>query len=850
MAQPVLKRLFCLFGVCLACLCPAAGLAQTARDGRLLVTVVDPSGAIVPDATVTVVGLETATKAIERLPVKSTDKGIATVDGLVPGRYSIQAEFPGFDLGLLRDVRVRVGDNKHLVVLPLKKIEDAVTVGPGTQSAASDRGNATFGLALSTTQIEALSDDPTELASQLTDLAGSEAIIRVDSFEGQQLPPKSQIKSIHVTRDQFAAETEFPGSTFVDVITQPGVGPIRGGANMSFRDSALNARNPFAPTKGAEQNRGYGFNIGGALATNRSNFSLSVNGRNDYTTPNLNAALPTGASTQVLNLRQPNNFVNVNALVDYALTKDQTLRFGYSQVSNTSSNLGIGAYDLEERAFSNYFSNYTFRALEAGPIGRRSFINTRMSVTWSDFGSRSTVEVPTIIVQDAFTSGGAQQAGGTHSRNVSLASDLDHVRGMHSWRTGVLVTGGWFNSDANQNYLGTYIFSSLADYQAGQPALYTRQIGDPTVSYFNGQGAVYLQDDIRLSKSLTLSPGVRYSVQTHVSDFTAVAPRFGVTWSPFKSGTTTLRASAGVFNGWLPTFILEQTLRVDGQHQRELSIVNPSFPDPGTGGVVPPTNKYVLGDFGLQRNLRYSAGVDHTFSPRLRGNVLYNYIHLSEQARGNNLNAPVAGVRPDPNFANIIEVVTDTEIRRHEVYVNATFNLTAPSPAANRDRVNWRRLTFVGAYSMIHARNNSGGPFVVPPSGSVDADWGPGGGRHAVPDQCDVDQHAGEEPGDQSQLGRERRLCVQRNDRFRRQSGRAAQRPSRGRRTPQPADRAAVDHQHASHIYVDAGERIVRNTHRARGASPLSREPVPQRDQPDESLQPWRLQRHHDVAIF
>jgi len=87
--------------------------------------------------------------------------------------------------------------------------------------------------------------------------------------------------------------------------------------------------------------------------------------------------------------------------------------------------------------------------------------------------------------------------------------------------------------------------------------------------------------------------------------------------------------------------------------------------------------------------------VDHTFSPRLRANVLYNLpSHLSEQPRGNNLNAPVNGVRPDPNFANIIEAVSDTEIRRHEVYVNATFNLLAPSPAVNRDRLNWRRLAF------------------------------------------------------------------------------------------------------------------------------------------------------------
>ena len=44
--------------------------------------------------------------------------------------------------------------------------------------------------------------------------------------------------------------------------------------------------------------------------------------------------------------------------------------------------------------------------------------------------------------------------------------------------------------------------------------------------------------------------------------------------------------------------------------------------------------------------------------------MLYNYIHLQQQPRGRNLNAPVNGVRPDPRFANVIEVVTDTEIKR------------------------------------------------------------------------------------------------------------------------------------------------------------------------------------------
>ena len=714
--------------VCLLCAPPGAALAQATRVGRLVITVVDSSGGVIPDATVKVIGLETATIATTVSPARTTDTGAATVEGLVPGRYSIEAEFPGFEIGLLTDIRIQAGENKRVVVLPIKKLEDSVTVGPDKQEAGAARANAGFGQSLSDEQIAALSDDPDEAAKQIADLAGSDAAIRVDSFEGQQLPPKSQIKSIHVTRDQFAAETEQPGNTFVDIITQPGVGPIRGTSNVQFHDQSMIAKSPFTATKGPEQIRNYSMNIGGAIVRNVSNFSLAVNGRNDFTTPNLNAVTATGARTDVLNLRQPNTVLNINGLVDYALTRDQTLRFGYTQNNRDFGNLGVGTFDLPERAFNAHDHNYGFRVLEAGPLGRKSFINTRLTMNWENFGYKSGLEAPTIIVQDTFNSGGAQNAGNNVSTNFTFNSDVDHVRGVHSWRAGVQVQGGWFKSDMQQNYLGTYTFPSLAAYQAGQPQLYTRQIGDPHVSYFNAQTGIYVQDDIRVHRGLTLSPGVRYSAQTHVSDYGSLAPRFGVTWAPFKSGRTTLRASGGYFGFWLPTFVLEQTLRLDGTRQRELDIVNPSYPDPGSSGVVPPANKYVMGDFKLQRNARYSAGFDQTISPRVRFNVLYNYIHLLQQARGTNLNPinPATGLRPDPNFANIIETVTDTEIRRHELYANATLSLIAPN-APNRDRINWRRLTLQAGYSMIHARNNSGGPFTPPPTGNPSDDWGPGG---------------------------------------------------------------------------------------------------------------------------
>ena len=706
---------------------PATGLAQPATPrGSLVVTVVDPSGAVIPEATVTVAGLDDSTKAATLAPAKTTANGSATFPGLVPGRYGIHAEFPGFEPGTLPDIRVNRGDNKQTVILKIQNLSESLTVARDSRSAGADRATNAFGLKVTQDQIEALSDDPAEMASQINDVAGPGAIIRIDGFEGQQLPPKAQIKSMHVTRDQFAAETEQPGSTFVDVITQPGIGPVRGTANLSFRDGSMSAKSQFTSTKGPEQNVGYGFNVGGALIKEKSNFSLAVNGQNNYLTPNLTVATPDGTRFDVLGLQQEFDNVNLNGLWDYALTRDQTFRFGYSQNNGRRTNQGIGAYDLPERAFLSDNNAYTFRALEAGPLGRRVFINSRVTMTWRDFGNKATVEAPTIVVQDAFTSGGAQQSGRVHGKNMTAASDVDYIRGRHSWRAGVQLYGDWYRADLNNNYLGTYFFSSLDAYEAGTPLLYTRSVGNPLLDFFHARLGAYIQDDFRPWKGLTLSPGVRYSYQTRVDDLSAFEPRLGVTWAPTASGRTTLRASGGIFHGWLDPGIWWQTVRFDGQHQRDLIITNPPYPNPGEGNAAPLANTYRLGNFLLNKNVRYSAGIDQKFSSRAGVNVLYNYYHQDQLPRGMNANPIVNGVRPDPNFANIISTVTDAEIIRHELYVNFNVNFAAGSASPNRDNFNWRRLALNGGYSFIRARRNGVGPFDVPPSGSLATEWGHG----------------------------------------------------------------------------------------------------------------------------
>src|SRR5688572_1711485 len=428
--------------VCLA-LIVALGAApadagQAARPGTLQVTVVDQSGAVISNATVTVEGAEAATKAQAPVPVQTNAQGVASVAGLPPGRYSVRAEFPGFETRALPEVRVRAGDNKQVMMLPIAGVQDSVTVERNKQESAADR-QSTFGTVLTREQLEALSDDPETLRQQLQDMAGPGAVIKVDSFEGAALPPKAMIRSIRISRDQFAAENHSAGGISIEIITQPGLGPIRYNTAFRFRGGSLSGRSPFTPVRGPEQLRNYNMGLNGALVQNKASFNLNVNGVDSYETPNINAARAIGDGTrsEALRLRTPRDNVNVNANVDYALTLDQTLRFGYNSNRNSVENLGIGEYDYEERAYSTENSNHNLRVQHMGPLGRRMFLRTRLQVSVGDSEAQSALEARTVRVLEAFTRGGAQRAGGQHTRAVNAASDLDYVRGIHSYRTGL-----------------------------------------------------------------------------------------------------------------------------------------------------------------------------------------------------------------------------------------------------------------------------------------------------------------------------------------------------------------------------------------------------------------------------
>ena len=707
--------------ILLAALGVAPASAQS--QARLIVTVVDPSGAVIPNATVTVtVTSQDAGSGREIAPVLTSPAGVATFDALTPGRYIVGAAFPGFETVTVPDLRLRQGEIRRSITLPIKKVAEDLTVGRDRQSSALDpRGNA-FSTVLTREQIAALPDDPDEMEQMLKAMAPPGATLRIDGFTGGKLPPKSQIRSIRLPRmDMFAAQNHggLQGMMFIDVMTQPGNGPLRGSADLTFRDEALNARNPFTPVKGEESMKQGGGSISGTIVPNKSSFWLTAQKARLLDSGNLLAAGPD--ATLAAPIQRPIDRTNLNGRFDQALNKDHMLRVSFQRNAAELGNLGVGSYDLPGRAYSTRNADNILRLSENGALGRRFFTESRLQVRWTDAESRSVLEAPTVRVLDAFTSGGAQQAGGRHAVEFEAATDLDYVRGVHSIRTGILLEGGRYRSDEFSNYLGTFTFASLADYEAGRPSTYTRRVGDPNIRYTNLQVGLYVQDDYRLARSLMLSYGLRYEAQTLVSDPQNFSPRASLTYSPLKSGRTTFRGGVGYFSDWLGTSTYEQTLRVDGFRQQELNILNPSYPDPGIDGTTPPTNRYFLADdLVLPASFGANAGIDQAITSALRLNVSYTYRRGAYLQRGRNLNVPVDGIRPDPAFSNVVEVQSDASARTHALNVGASLMA-----------LNWHQTFFHANYSLASSTTNTTGPFGLPAADDdLDAEWGVTSPRH------------------------------------------------------------------------------------------------------------------------
>ena len=680
---------------------PAAAQPSVANS-TVRVTVRDVTEGVLVGAQVTL----TDSAGVEQ--VHSADaQGVATFVNLVPGAYTLKVATDGFR-EIVMPYTVRRGTNQTTLRLTVAMSEQ-ISVQDKDASERRDNG---FSRTLTQEEIDSLPDDPDEMAEELARMAGPGAQIFINGFRGGRLPPKDQIQQIRFHTNSFSAEYHEAGMVRVEVITTPGMGGWRGMGNFGFRDESLNATNAFADEKGPEQMKRYMVSFSGPLAKGKTGISINADGNNAYESRTIVAEAPAGQTVNGL-ATQPSDMVNFNVRLQHQLAQGNQLQAEYSRRSNERRNLGVGDFDLPERAYSTDAAVDTLRIRNTRVYGKKLFSELRF-----EFINNSSVTLPgsiapAIRVNEAFTAGGAGQSGERHSKEFELAQNFDFtIARKHSVRVGLLLQGGWWDSTQRSNGNGTYVFTSVDAYNAGLPSTYSIRVGDPLVDYSQIKAGWFVQDDVRPAKTLQLSFGLRQEVQTQVDAKWNFAPRAAFTWNATRQAT--VRGGYGIFYDWYDANLYEQTIRVDGTHQVDVIVQNPGFPVIEGGGTRLPASIIRSASLGQPIIQQASVGLEQNLKEWMSLRADYMWTRGADTLRSINVNAPVDGARPDPTVGNISEIQSNGR--------RAADRLTV----ATSLRYMPRRIVGNVMYQYANTRNFADGALSLPADSlNPDADWGP-----------------------------------------------------------------------------------------------------------------------------
>ena len=667
--------------ICLAA--PRAAYAQALIELRG--TVIDETNAYIAAAPLT---LED-TQGLKQTAV-TDDRGRYRF-AVKPGIYTLTVEVEGF-AKFIEQIDLTSKPNGAFDVKLKVMLEEQVEVKDNTAAISTDPDKNLSAITLTEKDLEALPDDPDELLEtlkQMAGAAGADANVFVGGFrERGQLPPKEAILRINMNMNPFSAEHTETGFGRIEIITKPGVDTFHGGFNMNFNDESLNARNPYASFRAPLQTRNFGGYFSGPIVRNRAGFFFDLS-RNEFDGNGVVNAIVLNPVTfqpepffeTVLTPRRGFNF---SVRSDVLLTKKHTIGVQYRHSENESPVGGVGGFVLPERATASNSSDHTLR-FSLTTIASESAVNElRLQLGRRTNQSRGLSDEVAINVLDAFNGGGGQSFTDNENRNLDFAEILTYTHGSHTFKTGFTAEAERFTNLNRSNFIGTFTFSSLAQYSAAlqgvpgvRPSQYSTNRGDPFIGFSQWEYGWFVQDDWKVSPKLTLSAGLRHDFQTHLQDKLNLAPRFSVAWQLDKK--TSIRGGGGVFYSRLDTGITSDVIRFDGDHQQQFVIQQPNFfPDVPSSldlaARILPTTRIKARDLNAPYTIQGSASLERQLPKNMLASVTYSFFRGVHLLRMRNINAPIGfedgePIRPFPGEGPILQYESTGFSRRHELRV-------------------------------------------------------------------------------------------------------------------------------------------------------------------------------------
>ena len=673
-------------------------MAFAQRTGALQGRVMDPSGAVIPGASVQVEIESSGASHIAR----TDGEGRYHVAGLISGQYKITAQAAGFQT-VVKEAAISSGRAITLDLnLPIStQAEQVVVQGTAPQIEVAPESNASA-LAVSGNNLNALSNDPDELQSQISSLAGPSvgvggAEIYVNGLTGSDMPPKSAIREIRVNANPFTAENERLGYGRVDIFTKPGATAFHGDVSSEYNDSVMNAVSTFLSASKVPPPSYHTWlwdaDLGGPLGK-KASFFFDFQRRNinraslvntDVLDSNLNV-VPYVAS--VLN---PRVLTNLSPRADFQLGSKNTLSVDYRYFEIAEQNDGVDTQSLPSQAYDATRHHHNLQIIDTQSLSNRlvnrtffQYLHFHNSETPHDFS-------PTINVLGAFTGGG--DSAGTFNRyethytfqnytTLTIHHHLIEFGGTLLELPRREITNGGFN--------GAFTFNSLSDYQqtlqglqngmtmaqiqaAGYgPSQFSITAGNLQASINRINGELFLNDDWTLSPHFMVSYGLRFETENDISRHANWAPRFGIAWGLGRGSITktVVRAGWGIFYTRLDDDHMMIAERLNGRNQQTYIINKPDFfPNPPpvssiSGASTLPTIFRIAPNLVFPYDMDFAASLERQLSSKATASVTYVNSRGVHQFLANDINAPspgtfnpsdpTSGVRPLGNSAGNI----------------------------------------------------------------------------------------------------------------------------------------------------------------------------------------------------
>lgn len=556
----------------------------------------------------------------------------------------------------------------------------------------------------------------------------------LDGLDDTQHGGNRQIRLIIVTPEAIAqtqtlsngysAEFGRAAGGQVNVVLKSGTNQFHGSALGQWRPTDLQAIPTLATAQPSRSWNDQAFTLGGPIVKDRL-FFFGQFENNPYTLPNIITITPANATQLGLTNDEigtapfGETYRTLVGKVDYKLNDKNTGYVRYARFTNHQPN-NDGGLSIVDRG-SRYLDHQNGGGIQLATVLSNSMLNELRVGTIQ----RDTADYPVVnsspagsvlinITSVANIGFSPLTTTTTTERSTAVLDNLTWTRGRNTFKF-----GGEFDHELFANLSATaptFTFSGLAAAN-GQPAVsalnqyldtvagktnpatglpytytnLTAYSGDPHVriafNFVNG----FAQDEIRITQNLIVNAGARYEVilfptfdplapyplsRSVPNDYSDIAPRLGLTWSPFGDRKTVVHAAYGMYYDVPGLSTFYNAAQVNGHRLLNYLVTGttpgaPAFPNvpqfSGGSFEVPPSitafdqsfhNTYQhQANLQVQRDLgnNFQLTVGYQFAAQRHG-LYYTDTNLTPTGQTLADGRPVfAGTanRPDPNFGAI-----------------------------------------------------------------------------------------------------------------------------------------------------------------------------------------------------